>query len=338
MAGSSANSPLVSIITPVYNAQTSLAETLESLLRLGQNHAIEIIVVNDGSTDDSLAIAQRFKERADVPFHVLSKENGGEASALNCGWRQAVGAYVAILEADVQVSPDWLDLTLPTLELQAKAMAVGGMLETPKGDPWISRLAGYDVEAKLRSQGREVRHLTSANVLYRHGAFEIAGPFDERLINASLDAVFNARLLSAGYVLIFEPKAKVKHHYKSTFSEYLKRHFAYARYRVFAQHMALYPADVWLSMQVGLAGLGLLTPALAFVYFLAAPQTDRLLLIGFSLIPALLAMIVLVPIAILRLLTHRDPATLLYVPVAFVRNLIASIGTTIGLLERLIKR
>lgn len=93
--------PLVSIIIPCHNAGRWLAETLESAL--AQTHpATEIIVVDDGSQDSSLAIAQHFADRG---VRVVTRANAGASAARNHGLRLATGDFVQFLDADDLISP-----------------------------------------------------------------------------------------------------------------------------------------------------------------------------------------------------------------------------------------
>lgn len=88
----------VSIIVPVYNVETYLCQCMESLCRQTL-HNIEIICVNDGSTDGSLAILQRYAER-DSRILIIDKENGGYGKAMNIGIEHATGEYIGIVEPD----------------------------------------------------------------------------------------------------------------------------------------------------------------------------------------------------------------------------------------------
>lgn len=90
--------PLVSVIVPVYNALPYLYEALESLSNQTLND-IEFICVNDGSTDDSLAVLEKYASR-DGRFTVLTGPNGGYGKAMNKGMMYASGAYVGIVEPD----------------------------------------------------------------------------------------------------------------------------------------------------------------------------------------------------------------------------------------------
>jgi glycosyltransferase involved in cell wall biosynthesis len=95
-------SPLVSIITPAYNAEPYIAETLRSAL--SQTHSrLEVIVVNDGSSDGTLAIAKSF---ADPCVRVVDQPNLGAAAARNRGLREAQGDFIQFLDADDLLAPN----------------------------------------------------------------------------------------------------------------------------------------------------------------------------------------------------------------------------------------
>ena len=90
--------PLVSVVIPAFNAAATLAETLSSVESSSYRN-IEVIVVDDGSTDDTAAIAAEF-ERRDSRFRLHRQSPGGRARALNAGGARAEGEYVARLDAD----------------------------------------------------------------------------------------------------------------------------------------------------------------------------------------------------------------------------------------------
>ncbi len=94
----------VSIVIPVYNVQEYLTECMESVI--GQTlKEIEIICVNDGSTDGSPEILERFAAR-DKRIVLIHRENGGYGCAVNEGMKRAAGEYVGIVEPDDYVPPD----------------------------------------------------------------------------------------------------------------------------------------------------------------------------------------------------------------------------------------
>lgn len=101
------NNPLVSIIVPVYNAQNSVARCLESICAQTWKE-LEIIVLNDGSRDDSLTICQQFQQK-DPRIIVVDKENEGLSMTRNVGLQHAHGKYVQFVDSDDHIAPDFTE-------------------------------------------------------------------------------------------------------------------------------------------------------------------------------------------------------------------------------------
>jgi glycosyltransferase involved in cell wall biosynthesis len=106
----------VSVIIPCFNHAASLNRALKSAA--GQSHLpTEIIVIDDASSDDSVAVARAFAEQSLVPVRVLALEhNGGPARARNAGWSEAVGGLVAFLDADDAWHPRKLEFQVAIFE------------------------------------------------------------------------------------------------------------------------------------------------------------------------------------------------------------------------------
>ena len=98
------NNKELSIVLPVYNVAEYLPKCLESLISQTYNH-LEIICVNDGSTDNSLDILNEYKKK-DKRFIIIDKENGGVSSARNAGMRASHGKYITFVDPDDYVSKD----------------------------------------------------------------------------------------------------------------------------------------------------------------------------------------------------------------------------------------
>lgn len=95
-------SPLLSVVVPAYNAESYLARALDSLIGFGSD--VEVLVVDDGSTDGTAALARTYVDRFPGEVVLLQKPNGGHGSAINRGLEHARGAYLKVVDAD-----DWLD-------------------------------------------------------------------------------------------------------------------------------------------------------------------------------------------------------------------------------------
>lgn len=98
------NNPLVSIIVPVYNVQNYIEQCLASLVQQSYEN-IEIILVNDGSTDNSLAICNTFGAK-DSRIKIINQDNAGVNQARINGFSQSTGDYIMFVDSDDYVSTD----------------------------------------------------------------------------------------------------------------------------------------------------------------------------------------------------------------------------------------
>ena len=113
--------PIVSIITPVFNGQKYIEETICSVLEAGIEVEFEYIVLNDGSTDSTLNIISRFADQIRVFSHV----NIGESETVNLGIQRATGEYVLILSADDPLlTKDLISKAVHELDLNSNLVAV----------------------------------------------------------------------------------------------------------------------------------------------------------------------------------------------------------------------
>lgn len=95
---------ILTIVVPTYNAEKYLRDNLESFCIKEILEDIEILIVNDGSEDNSLAIAEEYANQYPETYRVFSKQNGGHGSGINCGIQHASGKYFKVVDAD-----DWVD-------------------------------------------------------------------------------------------------------------------------------------------------------------------------------------------------------------------------------------
>lgn len=95
---------LLTVIVPAYNVERYLDQCLTSFVECPEREGLEVVVVDDGATDSSLEIAQRYRFQHPELFRVFHKENGGHGSVINFGVEQARGTYVKVVDGD-----DWVD-------------------------------------------------------------------------------------------------------------------------------------------------------------------------------------------------------------------------------------
>lgn len=168
--------PLVSVVIPCYNHARFLGEAIESVL--AQTYpAIEVVVVDDGSTDETSAVAATYPSA-----RYVWQRNGGLAAARNTGMRVSTGAFLAFLDADDRFLPGAIESGVACLCSHPEAAFAWGHYRlidrtgAPSDVPRIP-LVGEAYEALLR---RNVIAM-HATVLYRRAPLEAAGGFDSRM-------------------------------------------------------------------------------------------------------------------------------------------------------------
>lgn len=118
------STPLVSVVIPAWNAEKTLARTLQSVLSQTVS-SLQVIVVDDGSTDDTAAVARR-AAGADPRVTVVSRENGGVAAARNEGISLCTGKYIRFVDADDTLPPDSMERMVSRAEQDGADLVIGG--------------------------------------------------------------------------------------------------------------------------------------------------------------------------------------------------------------------
>ena len=105
---------MVSVIVPIYNVEEYLEECLESIRNQTYTN-IEVILVNDGSTDGSREICESYCEK-DIRFRLINQENQGQSVARNRGFKESIGQYIMFVDSDDVVNTDVLEVLLPYMK------------------------------------------------------------------------------------------------------------------------------------------------------------------------------------------------------------------------------
>jgi GT2 family glycosyltransferase len=215
--------PLVSVVVCTHNGARTLADCCEGLERLAYPRR-EVIVVDDGSTDDSAAIA------AGYGFRVISTANGGLASARNVGLEAARGEIVAYIDDDARPDPHWLDYLVHALAESGSAGA-GGPNLVPDDDALVAqcvaRAPGNPRHVLIDDERAE--HLPGCNMAFRRDALLAIGGFDPQFRVAGDDVDVCWRLLDQGRELAFSPAAVVWHRRRDSFRRFWRQQREYGR-------------------------------------------------------------------------------------------------------------
>ena len=213
---------LVSIVIPCWNQVQYTVACLKSVMEHTEPALIEIILVDNGSTDETTSFETSMSDR----FLVLrNNENLGYGMACNQGAERARGAYVLFLNNDVLVGPRWLEPLVADMEADERLGAVqprllypdgrlndAGGLVMRNGDPWVYGKGHPVPDAPPFTCRRTPDYASGACLLVRRLAFEAVGGFDDRYAPAYFeDTDLSFALREAGWKLLYEPASTVVH-------------------------------------------------------------------------------------------------------------------------------
>lgn len=216
--------PKVSVIVPVYNTEKYLRKCLDSLVNQTLKE-IEIVVVNDGSTDGSKAILEEYKEIYPEKFQLVHKENGGQASARNVALKIANGEYIGFLDSDDFVKEEMFEKMYTAAVHNSADYVACGYTDITYEDGKEVVLKEY-VASKVARENKDLFFgaLVSPFLhLYRKEVFELSGVlFPEGYIYE--DTAFYLNLIPhlGKIVTIEEPLAVRVRHSNSTMSTFKK--------------------------------------------------------------------------------------------------------------------
>lgn len=165
------NNLLLSVIIPVYNGEKYLAEAIENVKN--QNYQpLEIIVIDDGSTDKTAEVAGEFKDS----IHYAYQENSGPSAARNCGIKMANGDVITFLDVDDLWSDDKLKLQMDYLANNPSVEIVQGLIQQMT----LSALTANN-QPIFEPAYKPYNYINLGSAIYRKSVFDKIGCFDETL-------------------------------------------------------------------------------------------------------------------------------------------------------------
>jgi GT2 family glycosyltransferase len=214
--------PFVSIIVCSYNGAKTLSNCLESLGRIDYPN-YEVILIDDGSTDDTREIAARFPK-----VRYVYQTNHGLSHARNHGAALAKGEIFAYTDSDCMADPDWLYYLLSTL-LSGKFAGVGGPNVSPPAQHWVQACvaAAPGGPSHVLLTDTIAEHIPGCNMAWYRWAFESVGGFDPEYHAAGDDVDFCWRVQQAGHEIAFSPTAIVWHYRRFTLRAFRRQQEGY---------------------------------------------------------------------------------------------------------------
>jgi len=204
------NSPSVSIVVPAFNAENTLSETLESI-REQTFHNWECLVVDDGSTDDTAGIADSFC-KLDNRFGLVTKQNGGTASAYNAGVRLAQGQLISICSADDMLMPEHIGglyESATTGNEYSIFFSNGYYLHSDGGKTAVYKSEQWENERELSFEEMIGDCSFGVGALYRRTLFEKLDGYREDIFGEDWD--FWLRGMAQGARALYAPQITTVH-------------------------------------------------------------------------------------------------------------------------------
>jgi glycosyltransferase involved in cell wall biosynthesis len=214
--------PKVSVVVASYNGARTLRACLDSLVALSYPD-YEVILVDDGSTDDTPEIAKGFPQ-----VRCLRQPNRGLSVARNAGIAAATGEVVAFTDSDCRADEDWLYYLVNDL-VSGDFIGVGGHNFLPPEDSCVAAavLVSPGGPAHVMLTDREAEHIPGCNMAFYKWALEEIHGFDPTFRKAGDDVDVCWRLQELGYKIGFSAAGFVWHYRRSTVKAYLKQQAGY---------------------------------------------------------------------------------------------------------------
>ena len=306
----------VSVIIPAYNNDQHLEKCLISVRKqIYKNY--EVIVVDDGSTDNTYAIAEKYARV------VRLKHNLGGGAARNEGAKVARGEILAFTDADVVLPVDWLEKIVKNMNSNG-VRCVGGGYCGSLDDSFIEMFAYYELLFRRKDVPRFVNTLVANNFACCKDVFFEFGGFSGRSTCADMTLSY---LISRKYDILWDRNNSVYHHFKRDIKGYLRQQYHFARDTVLAYYE--YPGLISVKTH---QGRGLYLEVLLMFFGTAAlffyPPLSLVLFVA----------ILLLNVPFLRYLKSNRLDLLKSVCTIYMRNLICTFGVISGVLHCLRSR
>lgn len=228
--------PFISIIVPVYNEGKVLRSSIESLLELDYSN-YEIIIVNDGSTDDTAIVAESlvgYQKGVSglVKVSLINKPNGGKAKALNAGIQYSEAQFVLCMDGDSQLSEETLKMAVRHF-IDPAVGAVAGNVKVQNRKRMLTDLQALEYLEGLNMARSSQGFLQMVNIIpgpigiFRKSAFKDAGFYSSDTF--AEDADVTLKILAAGWKIAYEPNAIAFTEAPITIYQLLKQRYRWTR-------------------------------------------------------------------------------------------------------------
>lgn len=232
-------SPFVSVVVPAYNAEKTISLALNAILDQTYKN-MEIIVVDDGSTDTTASLAQEF-----LPIRYIYQKNAGPAAARNTGANEAKGEILFFTDSDCIPYHDWLEKAIKHFD-DPHVGVVAGSYGIANRESLLARCIYKEILFRHARMPIYPKSFGSYNFGIRKKVFEEVGGFHTGYRHASgEDNDLSYKVLKVGYKIYFEKNALVKHYHPRRLKIYLFEQYRHGFWRVkmYGEHPHMLKGD-----------------------------------------------------------------------------------------------
>jgi GT2 family glycosyltransferase len=220
----------VSIVIPTFNGAARLGNCLDAILSQVATKDIEVLVVNDGSCDNTAEVIYRYPG-----IHLINQTNAGPAAARNRGAREARGALLLFTDDDCVPAPGWLDAMLEPFT-DPEVVGVKGVYRSHQKQ-LVARFVQIEYEDRYRLMNGlpSIDFIDTYSAGFRRDRFLEIGGYDTSFpVACAEDVELSYRMSARAWKMKFAPGAVVYHTHPSSLSMYLKKKYKFAFWRVLA--------------------------------------------------------------------------------------------------------
>lgn len=219
------------VIIPTYNSADRIGCTLTAVEAALKNskYSAEVIVVNDGSSDNTRNIVSKFPKAKQIII-----PNGGPSKARNVGAKVAQGDYLIFIDDDCVPTITWFSSLLDAFQIDPTIYGAKGAYKSVQPQ-FFARFTQLEYEHKYEKllKNRYIDFVDTYSAIYRKKAFVEAGGFNENFKQASAeDTDLSFRINERGGRLVFVPDAIVFHTHPDTARKYFKKRYTFAFWRL----------------------------------------------------------------------------------------------------------
>ncbi len=222
--------PRISVVIPTFNGAQRIGNCLAALQPQAERHDCEIVVVNDGSSDNTAKVVATYPG-----VRLIHQANAGPAAARNRGAAASRGEIVLFTDDDCVPAPDWLEAMLKPFE-NPEIVGVKGVYRT-RQKKLMARFVQIEYEDRYRRMLRfdHIDFIDTYSAAFRRDRFLAIGGYDTAFPLASAeDAELSYRMSERGWKMKFAPEAIVCHTHPDTLIQYLRKKYKFACWRMLA--------------------------------------------------------------------------------------------------------